>query len=250
MKKLLIIMTLFASSFFLFFEDVKAYEFEFDVDLTLLDANFYTFKNTMDEFIKTDTIYSDNYLILKYGSSLNLYAVVLPLDSTYKVNVNVNETYLNMKLLSSGSLGRFIPSSDYTSYTISGTIGRNQNNVYGDTLELRFIPLYANFDILMTKDSYLSTVTYKYNDFTTVNTADGVDKFKTLYMINEEYQEYVGAADVAHEEELEKIDKFYSVVFDRLSYLAEVMVSNYIYLSIVVVMVLLLIFTTIFRRYL
>lgn len=250
MKKLLIIMTLFASSFFLFLGDVKAYELEVDVDLTLLDENFYTFKNTMDEFIKNDTTYSDNYIILRYGSSLNLYAVVLPLDSTYIVNVNVYETYLNMKLLSSGSLGRFIPSSDYTSYTVSGTIGRNQNSVYGTISELRFIPLYSNFDILMTKDSSLSTVTYKYNDFTTVNTADGVDKFKTLYMINEEYQAFTGNADLVHKEELEKIEKFYNVLFDRLSYFANTIVSNYVYLSMIVVMIIVLVFSFIFRRYL
>lgn len=254
MKKLLIIMTLFMSSFFLFCnKEVKAYELQYEVDLSLLDDNFYTFKNAVEDFIKDDTIYSDKYIIYKYGSNLDMHAVVLPLDSTYNPNVIIFSSYLQSLFQSSGQVNRLSPSSNYTIATLSGTISYYQNYTYTTATNLnsmRFIPLYANFDIIMSQKNQGSTVTYIYNDFSTVNIADGVDTFKTLYIINKEYQEYVGNNDLVHREELEKVESFYIMVIEKLGYLAETITSNYIYLSIIVIFILTFIALLIFRRFL
>ena len=57
MKKLLIIMTLFMSSFFLFCnKEVKAYEYNVELDFSLITNDFITMKNTVENFSKLSTV--------------------------------------------------------------------------------------------------------------------------------------------------------------------------------------------------
>ena len=245
MKKLLTIIALFVSSFFfIFIEDAKAAEYEFNVDLSLINEDFYTFKSTMEEFIKNDTTYSDKFIIVVGNGTYQ--AIIFPLEHSYSVRCTIySNTWFNLQWGASGSFPRVKGTNNYTSYEISGNFANYDNYVY-----ISFFPVYANFDILMISDGYSSTVTYKYEDFTTINTADGEDKFKTLYMINEEYQSFIGNSDLVHKEELEKVESFYTTVIEKLSYLGEVIVSNYIYLSIIVIFILIFVFLLIFRRHL
>ena len=241
MKKLLIIMTLFMSSFFLFcHKEVKASSYTFNLDFTLLNEKFNNVKNAVENYILTDTTYSDNYIIFYYKN--DYYVHLLPLGEE-------NSSYfyygIGLKLyISSSTPGRPFFSSDYTKIVniISGS--SDYNYVYRE-----MIPLYANYDIIMTSDTANSTITYNYEDFTSINIANGTDKFKTLYMLYQEYNGLGEEEENPHKEELEKVGSFYNIVIEKLSYLGEVLVSNYIYLSIIVIFILIFVFLLIFRRF-
>ena len=53
-----------------------------------------------------------------------------------------------------------------------------------------------------------------------------------------------------HKEEKEVLESFYSLCIEKLKYLAEVFVSNYIYLAIIVIFIIIFIFKLINRRFL
>lgn len=255
MKKLFIIMTLFLSSFFLFCnKEVKAYEFEVNLDFSLITDDFITMKNTVESFISSDETYSDKYFIYYWVPNKQYYVAFMPLEYSYQPIVNVYSTYIQTlfaKVSGTYTFNRYIYSSDYLSLSQSSSMSFNQNNTYKfDNTSFGFIPIYSNFDILMNKDSSNSTIIYKYDDFVSVNTANGTDTFKTLYTLYEEYNSFIGNEEEMHKEELSKVESFYNVIIEKLGYLGETLVSNYIYLSIIVIFILIFVFKLIFRRFL
>ena len=52
MRKLLIIITLFASSFFLFNGNVKAAEYNVNLDFSFINDDFLFFKSSMEDFLE------------------------------------------------------------------------------------------------------------------------------------------------------------------------------------------------------
>lgn len=251
MKKLLIIITLFVSSFFFIsIEDVKAYEHEFEINFSYLNEDFYTIKNLSEEFIKQDNTYSDNFFIYLHGSSLKLYTIFMPLDYTYEPSITIYKAYVYLNLNFSETAQRYILSSDKLSLSTSGTASSSFSYLYRtDKSTSNFIPLYANFDISMPLDTG-SLITYKYDTFTTTNLADGMDKFKTLYMLNEEYSSFINNDSFIHQEEIDKVTNFYTMVIEKIEYLAEQIASNYILLSIIGIFIITFVFLLIFRRFL
>lgn len=251
MKKLFIIMTLFMSSFFLLsLKKVKAYELEVNLDFSYIPEDLSTMINAVENFISTDETYSDNYMIYRSTTSVRYCVVIMPLDYSSQPHINVFSSYIQILFNSSSSFSKFDFSSDFLNLIQNGTMVNKYNNVYAFNSATLYIPIYSNFDILMKKDTSLSTITYKYNDFTSTNTADGVDKFKTLYALYQEYQNSINTEDPVHKEELIKVENFYKVIIEKLSYLAETIVSNYIYLSIIAIFMLIFVFKLIFRRFL
>lgn len=59
-----------------------------------------------------------------------------------------------------------------------------------------------------------------------------------------------GPSDNLHQEEIEKVDSFYTIVIDKMSYLVKEMSNNYIYLSIFVIFIFIFVFELIMRRFL
>ena len=78
------------------------------------------------------------------------------------------------------------------------------------------------------------------------------------YVINENdnylpiYDLYLKVSEISdpHKEEKEVLESFYSLCIEKLKYLAEVFVSNYIYLAIIVIFIIIFIFKLINRRFL
>ena len=246
MKKLFIIITLFMSSFFLFNFKAKAYEFNVDLDISLINDDFYNFKDKADIFIKNDTTYSDNYFIYISGSTL--YGVILP-DNGYKPSCTCYSSSITCWFNSSSSnTSRLILDSN-GNVVVNGTAS-NRKDIY-TTSSNRYSPIiYSNFDFLMNKDAYISSINYKFGDFTLSNFFDSESNLYTLYDIYKEYENFIGNKDLIHKEEIDALSNFYTLCMEKLSYLANVIVDNYIYLSIIVIFLLIFVFKLIFRRYL
>lgn len=238
MKKLFMIMTLFASSF-LFLGDVKAVELSFDLDFSLINEDFYKIKNAAESFILEDTSFSDDYIIVYEDN--RLFVAFLPLNhgSDYHCYFSGSTFYF---FTSGSSLNRYYLPND--SLASLGTLSSNYLRPY-----LKIQILYSNFDIKF-RDDTQNVILYKYNDWSTQDYALKSESFNTLYMNYLEYQDFIGSSDSVHEEELEKLSNFYTVVVDKIVYLSEVIVSNYIYLSIIVIFILVFLFKLIFRRFL
>ena len=239
MKKLLIIMTLFMSSFFLFsLEDVKAYSFKKELDFSLID-DINSLKDLLDTYIENDITYSDYYIIY-YDGQIKYY---LFLDFSID-NFAHSVTYNSYRYQYKGSL----KSGTNLSYIYLSGSTSNAYFYFYSTANNGMI-LYQNFDLYLTSD-LSSSITYTYNDFeVTYNLISGT-KVMTLYDIYEEYNSFIGNEEGIHKEELSKIESFYSVVIEKLGYLGEILVSNYIYLSVIVIFILIFVFKLIFRRFL
>ena len=216
MKKLLIIMTLFISSFFLFNGDVKA-------DVTISDGEIDTY--ITDDFLASlDVINSRGYkvVVINYTDS---YRYFIFNDSS---TVSISSTLFKV--------------TGVTWYKWSGTGFSILTSNYSISYGLSAIKIiYSSFDVFPT-----NAFNVIYNDLTY---SVGPDKnFITYYDIYEDLNSV--PEENPHQPEIDKLSNFYSLVIDKLSYLAEAIVSNYIYLSIIVIFILIFIFKLIFRRYL
>lgn len=246
MKKVILSFAIVLSSFFIFNFKVKADDINYSVDLSVLNDNFYTLKNLSEKFILDDTTYSDNYIIYLFNNKL--YVSFIPLDVSYNVKCSFyNNKYL--RCLFSSNLDRYVLKSSKDSISKSSTLAYNQNYVYVVDTSFSFIPLYSNFDLVFDFSSTYKIV-FTYNDFSTINNLTTADTLKTIYQINEEYEEYKGILDNKHKEEKQVLENFYSLCIEKIKYLGEIFMSNYIYLAIIVIFIIIFIFKLINRRFL
>lgn len=249
MKRLFINIFMLFSSFFLF-SDVKAVTLEPEIDLALINEDFYKIKEVAEEFIKDDVTYSDDFIIYYRGG---LYVSFFK-DNTYIPNCTIysNTNGLRCFLADSGvSLDRYVYNKTKESLIKSGIIAYNQNyTVYKLKDSLSFIPLYSTLDIDFKKYDGSSSIIYNYKGYSSTINDTGIDKFKTLYMINDEYNIFLVNKDLVHQDESNKIKSFYDLCIEKIGYLATVIVGNYIYLSIFAIFILIFIFSLIKRRYL
>ena len=250
MKRLFINIFMLFSSFFLF-SGVKAATLEPEIDLSLINEDFFQIKEAAENFVKEDETYSDDFIIYIYGSSL--YVSFYKLNNTYIPNCTFRSSeYLRCLIAPRGvSLDAFKFSKTSQSLFKSTTIAYNQNYIsYKKGDSLTFVPLYSTFDIDFKKYNGSSSIVYKINDFSSIIYDDDTYKFKSLYMIKKDYDSFIGNKDLVHQEENQKIKGFYDLCIEKIGYLATVIVGNYIYLSIFAIFILIFIFSLIKRRYL
>lgn len=229
MKKLYIIITLFVSSFFLFNSDVKATTYYSTLDFSLINDDFFLFKSKVDFYVSDNSNLDGNYVIF-YDNGY--YAVAYTSSSTH--NFSATNSALSFSSFSSYllSLDNGVISSVYNQYYYSfNVIPSRGSNLY---------LLYSNFDI-----PFSHTIVFSYADSTFNIPSDSL-KFPSLYGI---YEEKFVPVD-PHFEEKEKISNFYTLCIEKLSYLVTSIVSNYIYLSIFGIFILIIIFELIKRRFL
>ena len=100
----------------------------------------------------------------------------------------------------------------------------------------------TNYDVATTYNGDNSPLTIVYGDYT--YSYEIYKPFPSLYEI------YVksGAGGPDHTEEENILLNFYNLVIDRLSYLSTTFASNYVYLSIFVIFILVFVFELIIRR--
>ena len=244
MKKVFISFAIVLSSFFIFNFKVKADDINYSVDLSVLNDNFYILKDLSEKFILDDTTYSDNYIIYLFNKKMYVSFIPLNASSNFKC-------YYSNGILCrfSSNLDRYVLSSSKDSILKSGTLAYNQNYVYVADSSFSFIPLYSSFDIVFSSSSSFRII-FTYNDFSTINNLTTTDTLKTIYQINEEYEEYKGILDNKHKEEKQVLESFYSLCIEKIKYLGEIFMSNYIYLTTLVVCILMFVFSLIVRRFL
>lgn len=215
MKKSLVI-TLFlvlSSFFFISIKEVKA-------DVTITDEDLST-------YITEETLAMRDKLIEKGYKYVTVYDKS---DKVYKNFVLNNSsdsfTITKTKLSFIGVLWlRKDLSSVIDNYTMSYELSR-------------FYVVDSSFDIFPTSEFNII-----YNDLT-FNVGPN-NKYYTLYDI---YNLGINPPD-PHESEKEVIANFYTICIDKLGYLGEQIVSNYVYLSMIVVLILIFIIELI-RRWL
>lgn len=227
MKKLFIIMTLFISSFFLFNNKVKA-------DVTIADGDiekyitedFLVLRETAINFAKENNyhyifVYEPNY-------TFHYYFYFYDKNSTYSYR------YLYAPRISI---------KNYVLYHAS----TKDNFKYNNSSSSYEFNMTASIILEVSEDIYIpDSFNITYNDLTyTVNESN---KFVTYYDIYCDLNNIV--EENPFEEEIEKVDNFYKIVMEKISYLASEFSNNYILLSIVGIFFIILIFEIVFRRYL
>ena len=222
MKKMFYTLALIVSSFFFFNIEVKA-DFNLSFNSSYLN-DLDTLKSIVDNKYP-----SSDYIITRQGTSYMLYIIPSSTSVLYqcgsykrlKFGSAVNKYYIVIN-------GNVI--ADGTSSQVS--LHTNSDNVI----------LYSTLDI---PTSYSLTFNFTLDDFTTSFTCDG----SPLPTESDVYNLSLGSSN-SHDSELSIIQSFYEVSISKISYLAEFISSNYIYLSIFGVFILIFVFELIFRRYL
>ncbi len=244
MKKrfIIILFMVFSTFFFISLNEVKAYDIEVEVDLSLLNDDFYILKSLAEDFVKNSDDY-DNFVIVSYSWDGLVVGFIPKNDNGAYWECYVRtDKYVFVSFYD--KLARYSLDSTSTGLVKKGSMESYQSFVFNNS---SFIILYANFDFVLKNDG--STINYIYNDFSVLVKSDGVSTLKTYFDFKEEYDEYKGDKELIHKKEFASISNFYTLCFEKLSYFSEALASNYIFLSILVILILDFIFELI-RRYL
>ena len=246
MKKFVLAFTILLSSFFFFNSYVKAGEYSFNFDspiISFYEENFDTLYNTATSFISSDSSLSNEFLITCFfkdtSHTFNFCAL-------YILNNTNNYSNTCFKSVSS-NINVYLPRTKYYSFTSDFTSLNYVKDYNGDYTFLQFysnyspqVLFYKNFDIPFDGDG----------SFTLLN-GDSSYVFKDNNNLLSLYDILTPTApsDI-HLEEIDKLNSFYILCIDKLKYLSEVFLSNYIYLSIIVIFIIIFVFKLIFRRFL
>lgn len=231
MKKFVFAFTILLSSFFFFNSYVKASDpFIVNYDdnvLSSINEEFFTIRNLVIDFANQN---SYNYMIW-YNDGIYRYFFV---DSSKKIYFSTGRSWFeNSSFL-------------WAVYTLNleteeFILSNSSYNFVSSSSEI-YCLLDSNIDIYY--DPYSLNINYSGNTYV----VDSTTKLKTIYDI---YLEFGGVVPVdPHQEEIDKVGNFYTLCIDKLKYLSEVFLSNYIYLSIIVIFIIIFVFKLIFRRFL
>ncbi len=239
MKKLFIIMTFVISSFFLLSSNVKALDVVIPDDyLNLINEDLLEQEKEFKAYIESDDSLSNNYVIYFEDGKYYFYSIGSSGSST--LNTQYLSYSTNLRWWCTYRYKRFSLNVDSFS---GGSSGIGHGFLFYDSDDFVSMILFSNIDLIYTSDEIINL---KYKDFTYEVKKN--DIFPTLYDFYKKYNEFIGDDDLVHKEETEKVTSFYMLVIDKLLYLCDVISSNYIYLSIIVIFILIFIFRLIFRR--
>lgn len=244
-KSLFIALFLVLSSFFFIsVKEVEAYEYSFDVDFSLINDKFFLFKEKVDQFVKEDdSKYLDDYFIYYYDR--NYYVIFF--------NINNTSYYDSLWFRSSSSIYlKFNDKFSYVRYSMNSNnnliINGSKTYLFTD-MYTSFVPLYSTFSIdFMSSQCGVHKFTFTYNDWS-YEYLSCDSSFKTLYDLKIIYDQSIKDLTLIHKEEFSNISNFYTICIEKIKYLGEQITSNYIYLSMVVVLILIFIIELI-RRWL
>lgn len=235
MKRLYIVLTVVLSSFLLLTgREVKADTYSQEIDLSLINEDFLSFK----EFVESSINSLDNsssYFFIVYTDNDYVAYVVKNSSSTispHRLSLNSNSTYIYNN--PTFSFYRCKYSSKSCSYVGSPTFNLSDSSTF---------LLYTNVELTLYKSN---SIIYTSVDKSWVTSSDSEKKYFSVYDV---YQEVS-----SQPEESEPVDNtpiltdFYSIVIEKFGYLCGVIVSNYIYLSIFVIILIIILFELIFRR--
>lgn len=240
MKKLYIMFTLILSSFFLFNYNVKASQTYWTLDL------------------KSSVFTGDKFLnlrndVINYANENNFYYLIIDYSSLAVCFFNNSPNYIFTKETDSSRFSTSVLCDLlYSNGNLSSTPSKSTNyyiyNDYSDT--------YNNTTVIDTNYPYFyldfsSDITIKASGCTyTLKSGDNLRGLYDYYVAKDNnctlptYE-----APDPHKEEKEVLSNFYSLIFEKIDLLANSILSNYIYLTIIVIFILIFLIELI-RRYL
>lgn len=237
MKKLLIIITLFMSSFFLFCnKEVKAKEYIYDFSgkETLINNDIYP-------LVKAKAI----ELFNSYSGTYNNYVIYHNGGQTYGIAFFNNYNNIDAKLMLFDSYYLFDYGYDYLNYATSDGINYNkkslsnfpQKNSSSECILYWSSGLYVSYSF--------NKITLKLNDYS--YEISSIDEF---IFLEELYNKSLNIEEEnPHQEEIDKVTNFYTMVIEKIEYLANEISNNYILLFIIGIFIVTFIFLLIFRRF-
>lgn len=229
MKKSLII-TLFlvlSSFFFVSIKEVEATEMIFDISFDNINEDFFKVKSLAEEFM-VEKNYQEFIIVKK-----DLYCVYFFKDSFESINCNIYNNNLSCYAYHEQQGYKYY-NDTFSSDGSSTSFGPY---FYSDFTNI----LYSTFTFIFKGSSDNLILNY-------ANTNLQVNNLDTIPLV---YDLYLKSSEVSdpHLEEKEVITNFYTVCIEKINYLGEQIVSNYIYLSMVVILILIFIIELI-RRWL
>lgn len=233
MKKFVFAFTILLSSFFFFNFKVKAVvkEYSFEINFDNINDTFFNIKTSAENYITSSTY--DNFII--YTNESNYFRV-------YFYNLNSS----SFKCYTYASFSCLL--SPVTVYNYEFRSSSSSFSKLGFTSDPRFNnPNYLLYSSVPIKMDNIR-VNFIYDSFNYSISEN--DNYLPIYDLYLKYQEYLGNKDLVYQEEKEKLESFYILCIDKLNYLSEVFLSNYIYLSIIVIFIIIFVFKLIFRRFL
>ena len=213
MKKVILSFAIVLSSFFIFNFKVKALsEYSFNITFDNINERFYKIKDLSENFLKTSDF--NNFVIYFNKNYSDYYVYFYNSDK----DVVVCKSFGGFKCFIQTAVDNYTFSSDSSKLTKAGSTN------------------YPSFDDIKVNFNYGSS-SYVINEN---------DNYLPIYDL------YLKVSEISdpHKEEKEVLESFYSLCIEKLKYLAEVFVSNYIYLAIIVIFIIIFIFKLINRRFL
>lgn len=217
-----------SSFFFISIKEVKAddpfiVDFSSDV-LNSIDSEFFSVRNSVIEYANLNSL---NYLLFRKNDNFMIYF---------------------SKKDSFTSTGRSWLENNSESFSYASCSSENLELKFGTRDSYNII--YSTSDLKYLLDSTMSVyyspheVQINYNGKSYL--VNSTTKFKTIYNL---YLESGGEIPDPHKSEKQIIANFYTICIDKLGYLGEQIVNNYVYLSMIVVLILVFIIELI-RRWL
>lgn len=229
MKKVILSFAIVLSSFFIFNFKVKALsDYSFDISFDNINEDFFKIKSLAEDYL-TNSDY-DNFVIYLRDSNFYVYFF------------NLNDSKIVCK--SSGGFACFVNTYVYN-YEFSSTssnlkkIGESNYPQFNDPNNF----LYSSAKVSMED----VTVTFSYNTFTYKINEN--DDYLPVYDFYLKYND-IFVPEEPHKEEKQVLESFYSLCIEKIKYLGEIFMSNYIYLTTLVVCILMFVFSLIVRRFL
>lgn len=227
-KSLVITLFLVLSSFFFISKEVKADD-PFIVDLSSdvlnsIDSEFFTVRDSVIEYANSNSL---NYLLFRINDKYLIYF------SKKDSFTSTGRSWLENK--SEG-----FSYASCSSENLELQFGTRDN--YNITYSTNHLEYLLDSTISVYYSPYEVQINYNGNSYLVNSTT----KFKTIYDL---YLESGGEVPDPHKSEKQLLTNFYIICINKISLLTERIASNYIYLSMIVVLILVFIIELI-RRWL
>lgn len=242
MKKLLIIITLFVSSFFFICnKEVKAAEITISFeDYSLVNSEIFLEIKSQAEQLK-ESISFDNYLIS-----------YIDYESTYYVQF-FNKSPLILTNVATDIYGFSFDKMENYKYDPSTSslvlFASFPNYIFASVS--KYFPLYSNVNVYFSYSSNIGTFSYISPDYSKIGSSNYDDGLlPLLYNICVDSGNCGSVNNNPHQEEIDNVTNFYTMIIEKIEYLANEISNNYILLFVIGIFIVTFVFLLIFRRFL
>lgn len=228
MKKVILSFAIVLSSFFIFNSKIEALsEYSFNITFDNINERFYKIKDLSENFLKTSDF--NNFVIYFNKNYSDYYVYFYNSDK----DVVVCKSFGGFKCFIQTAVDNYTFSSDSSKLT---KVGSTNYPSFDDPNLFLYSSVKVSVDDIKVNFNYGSS-SYVINEN---------DNYLPIYDL------YLKVSEISdpHKEEKEVLESFYSLCIEKLKYLAEVFVSNYIYLAIIVIFIIIFVFKLINRRFL